>query len=82
MEMNHWDQKLNSLEPFKKELVKAIGDETGYLRKSVDAKEWYRAMKRKISKHALISPFEALEMLMMANGEKEPIFQTRPGTTG
>ena len=59
-----------------------IGGETGYPWESVDVKEWYRAMKQKIFRHVFISPFEALEMLMVANGEKEPMFQTRPGTTG
>ena len=39
-------------------------------------------MKQKMSKHAFISPFEAMEMLMMENDDKEPMFQTRPGTTG
>ena len=48
----------------------------------MDAKEWYRAMKQKIFRHAFISPFEAMEMLMMTNGEKEPMFQIIPGTSG
>ena len=74
--------KLNSIETVKMELGKVIGGETGYLWKSVDAKEWYRAMKQKIFRHAFISPFEAMEMLTMANGEKEPRFQIRPGTAG
>ena len=74
--------KLNSLETAKKELGKVIGDETGYLRKSVDAKEWYHALKQKTPRHAFISPFEAMGTLMMANDEKEPRFQIRPGTAG
>ena len=62
--------KLNCLEAAKKELGKVIGGETGWLRKSVDAKERYRVAKQKLFKHAFISPFDAMEMLMVANGEK------------
>ena len=38
---------------------------------SIDAREWYRAMKQKIFRHAFVSPFEMMEMLMAINGEKE-----------
>ena len=74
--------KLNSIETVKMELGKVIGGETGYLWKSLDAKEWYHAVRQKIFRHALLSPFEAMGMITVANGEKEPMFQTRPGTTG
>ena len=71
--------KLNSVETVKKELGKVIGEETGYLWMSVDAKEWFHALKHKTFRHAFISPYEAMEMLMRANDEKEPRFQIRPG---
>ena len=74
--------KLNSLETVKKELGKVIGDEAGYLRKIVGAKEWYHVVKQKIFKRAFVSPFEAMGVLMMANEEKEPMFQIMPGTAG
>ena len=48
----------------------------------MDVKEWYHATKQKIFRHAFISPFEAMGMLMVANGEKEPRFQIRPVATG
>ena len=74
--------KLNSTETVKKELGKVIGEETGYLWMGVDVKEWYHALKQKTFKHAFISPYEAMEMLMIANDEKEPRFQIRPGQAG
>ena len=52
------------------------------MRKDVEAKGWYRVMKQKLYKHAFVIPFEAMEMLMVANGEKEPMFQIRAGTAG
>ena len=74
--------KMNSVETAKLERGKVIGDEAGALWKSVDAKDWYRAMKQRIFRHAFVSPFEAMEMLTMVNGEREPTFRIRPRTTG
>ena len=74
--------KLNSIETVKFERGKVIGDEAGILWKSVDVKEWYHAMKQKIFRHAFVSPFEAMGMIMMVNGEKEPKFRIIPGTAG
>ena len=71
--------KLSSIETVKFEFGKVIGDEAGIMWKSVDAKEWYRAMKQKIFRHAFVSPFEAMGMLMAVSGEKraEVPHQTR-----
>ena len=52
------------------------------MRKNVDAKDWFRVTKQKLYKHAFASPFEAMGMLMVENGEKEPRFQIRAGTAG
>ena len=68
--------KLNSVETVKKELGKVTGDEAGYLWKSVDVKEWYRAMKQKIFRCAFVSPFDAMGMLMVENGEKNRGFRS------
>ena len=73
---------MNSIETIKFERGKVIGEEAGVLWESVDLKERYHAAKRKIFRHAFVSPFEATEMLMGVNGEKEPKFRTRPGTAG
>ena len=74
--------KLNSVETVKKELGKVIGLEAGYLWMGVDVKEWFYALKQKTFRHAFISPYEAMEMLMKANDDKEPRFQIRPGQAG
>ena len=49
---------------------------------SIDAREWYHAMKQKIFRHAFVSPFGMMEMLMAINDEKEDKYRTRPGTAG
>ena len=49
---------------------------------SIDAREWYRAMKLNISMHAFASPLEMMEMLMEINAEKEPKYRIRVGQTG
>ena len=73
---------LNSIETVKFERLEVVGDEAGVLWKSVGAEDWYRAMKQKIFRHAFVSPFEAMEMIMAISGEKEPKFRIGPGTTG
>ena len=74
--------KLNSVETVKKELGKVIGLEAGYLWMGVDVKEWFYALKQKTFRHAFISPYEAMEMLMRASDDKEARFQIRPGQAG
>ena len=49
---------------------------------NADVRDWYRAMKGRISKHAFISPFETMEMSMLVNAEKEPRFKVRVGLAG
>ena len=71
------ESKLNCIEAVKKELGNVTGEETGWLRRNIDVEDWYRVMKRKLYKHAFVSPFEAMGMLVMANGEKEPRFKIR-----
>ena len=39
-------------------------------RYSVDVREWYHGVKLEIFKHAFVSPFDMLEMLMVINTEK------------
>ena len=74
--------KLNSSGSIRFERGEVIGEEAGVIRKSVDARGWYHAMKQKISRRAFFSPLEAMEMLMAINGEKVPKFRITPGTAG
>ena len=67
---------MNSVETVKKELGNAIGEETGWLWKNVDVKEWHHVVKQKIFKHAFVRPFEAMEMLMVGNDEKSLGFRS------
>ena len=50
--------------------------------KTVDVREWYHATRLRIFKHAFVSPFEMMEMLMQVNAEKDPMFKIRVGMTG
>ena len=50
--------------------------------KAVDARDWYRAMRLGIFKHAFVSPFEMMEMLTQANAEEDPMFKIRVGMAG
>ena len=45
-------------------------------------RDWYHAMRLRIFKHAFVSPFEMMEMLMLVNAEKEPMFKIRVGVAG
>ena len=61
---------LNSSETVRLECGEVLGEAAGILWMSIDARERYRDMKNKISKHAFVSPFEMME-IMAANDEKE-----------
>ena len=74
--------KLNSSETVRLERGEVIGEAARTQWVSIDAREWYRAMKQKISRHAFVSPFGMAEMLMAINDEKEDKYRTRPGTAG
>ena len=74
--------KLNCSETVKEERGKVIGLEANCLWESVDVREWYHAMKQEISKHAFVSPYELMEMLMSINEGKEARHRTRVGTAG
>ena len=51
-----------------------MGEEARRTWISIDVRGRYRAMNLKISKHAFVSPFEMMEMLMATNvGERSKI---------
>ena len=74
--------KLSSSKTVRLECGEVIGEASRILRMSIDARGRYRAMKQKIFRHAFVSPFEMMEMLMAINGEKEAKYRIIPGTAG
>ena len=77
-----WGSKLNSSETVEAERGKVIGIQAECLRKSVDARDRYRAMELKNFKHAFVSPFGMMEMPMAINDGKEARHRIRVGTSG
>ena len=76
------EAKLNSQETVRQERGEVIGEAARVEWTSIDVRERYRAMKLKLSRHAFVSPFEMMEMLMAFNAEKEPMYRIRVGSTG
>ena len=66
--------KLNSPDAIRQECGDAIGEKeclkAGIEWYSADVRERYHGVKLKIFKHAFVSPFEMIEMLMRINEEK------------
>ena len=73
---------LSSKETVLQERGEVIGEAARVEWASIDVRERYRAMKLKLSRHAFVSPFEMMEMLMAFNAEKEPMYRIRVGSTG
>ena len=77
-----WGSKLNSSEAVRQECGEVAGEAARVTWASIDAREWYRAMKLKIPKPAFASPFGMMETLMAVSAEKEPKYRIRVGQTG